>query len=569
MSARSAISIHRLQVWAPFTALLALAVWSTFSMWDGYWHLTHEYIWYPVRLVEYLQALRAGSLYPRWCPDFYGGYGYPFFNFYAPGVFATAAAFVLTVGAGPAVALKLAVTLFCVLGAFGMYFLAKVQTGRRDAAFLAAVVFAFVPYRFIDLFVRGDLAEYSAFSLVPTALAAYLSLTKVDERRVPWVGFAAAVSHAAVILCHTITGLWATQLFAVLLGVHAWRLWRTSERRRVLALAAAFAAAMGIAAVYTMPALLEKALVRISSIDSGPYHPTKNLVHWEWTVNTGFFALGLPAMLGLGVALASQLLPWARRSAGALLFFWLPSVVLWSLMQTWAEPFWRYWPLGSYIQFPWRLLGFIGVLAAAGVAVAFSAIVKPSWRSRWPLALGLALGVICAERSYATAGKFLAREKIPLTPEEIAAGLNTSVLVDEYLPNTVTTPPAAPRDQVLFQARNNDTLVALRQPGSLDYVLRVRTHDEATVDLQVFWFPGWKLRAQSGPSQVTIGASPRGLIRLTFPRAGEYTVHVGFGLTPLRALATLLSWLSILLIYPLLRRIMRKLNGPERLSASR
>jgi len=32
------------------------------------------------------QALADGVLYPRWAADFYLGYGYPFFNFYAPGV---------------------------------------------------------------------------------------------------------------------------------------------------------------------------------------------------------------------------------------------------------------------------------------------------------------------------------------------------------------------------------------------------------------------------------------------------------------------------------------------------
>src|SRR5687768_14643605 len=36
------------------------------------------------RAAELGYSLRALELYPRWAPDFYYGYGYPIFNYYAP-----------------------------------------------------------------------------------------------------------------------------------------------------------------------------------------------------------------------------------------------------------------------------------------------------------------------------------------------------------------------------------------------------------------------------------------------------------------------------------------------------
>ena len=36
------------------------------------------------RAAELGHALRGGAFYPRWAPDFYYGYGYPIFNYYAP-----------------------------------------------------------------------------------------------------------------------------------------------------------------------------------------------------------------------------------------------------------------------------------------------------------------------------------------------------------------------------------------------------------------------------------------------------------------------------------------------------
>jgi uncharacterized membrane protein len=36
------------------------------------------------RLHELGTLVRGGEFYPRWAPNFYHGYGYPIFNYYAP-----------------------------------------------------------------------------------------------------------------------------------------------------------------------------------------------------------------------------------------------------------------------------------------------------------------------------------------------------------------------------------------------------------------------------------------------------------------------------------------------------
>src|SRR5437764_14457828 len=120
--------------WAPIIAVIAAALWVGWQLRGGYWIDSHERIWYPVRLVEWVEAWRAGAWYPRWCPDLYGSYGYPFFNYYAPGVFASAGALVGLLGLSPAEALKLQAALFVVAGGVGAYGLARGETRRADAA---------------------------------------------------------------------------------------------------------------------------------------------------------------------------------------------------------------------------------------------------------------------------------------------------------------------------------------------------------------------------------------------------------------------------------------------------
>src|SRR5207302_8333367 len=122
------------------------------------WWASHEKYWYPVRVAEYVAAWRAGAWYPRWCPDLFGGYGYPFFNYYPPGVFAFAGALV-ALGLSTTAALKATVAAFACAGGAGAFGLIRGETRRSDAALVGALVFVALPYRATDLFVRGDLAE--------------------------------------------------------------------------------------------------------------------------------------------------------------------------------------------------------------------------------------------------------------------------------------------------------------------------------------------------------------------------------------------------------------------------
>ncbi|HWE30212.1 MAG TPA: hypothetical protein VHB97_19535, partial [Polyangia bacterium] len=93
---------------AGFAIIALLLVTAAVSLWPltlSYWYQNHDMVAYPVRLLEYVGAWRAGAIWPRWAPDLYAGYGCAFFNFYAPGVFVIAGV-PLLVGASAATALK-------------------------------------------------------------------------------------------------------------------------------------------------------------------------------------------------------------------------------------------------------------------------------------------------------------------------------------------------------------------------------------------------------------------------------------------------------------------------------
>ena len=63
-------------------AIAALALWPFLSR-PGLPRFTDAEL-HVYRLAELARLVAAGEFYPRWAPNFYFGYGYPIFNYYAP-----------------------------------------------------------------------------------------------------------------------------------------------------------------------------------------------------------------------------------------------------------------------------------------------------------------------------------------------------------------------------------------------------------------------------------------------------------------------------------------------------
>ncbi len=179
------------------------------SLWlGGAWFVSHEMLHPLVRLLEFDFALRGGQFPVRWCDNLAAGYGYPFFNFYAPLSFALAEFFHL-VGFGLAGAWKAETILVVWLGGAGMYGLLRPLAGRLGAT-VAAMLYLFAPYHAVTLYVRGNLAELTALSAWPWAFWGMRAIVHALPRwkTSPAIPLA-AVAIAAVALSHVLTAYMA------------------------------------------------------------------------------------------------------------------------------------------------------------------------------------------------------------------------------------------------------------------------------------------------------------------------------------------------------------------------
>lgn len=333
-------------------------------------------------LFEFDRVFTDGIWYPRWFPDMTYGYGYPLFNIYGPLAFYVGELFHL-LGADFVLAVKLVWALAWVLSGLSMYGFVRRVFENRPAAFVAGLVYVFMPYHLVDVYVRAAFAESVALVFMPLTLwAFYDTVTRGTVRSVLFAGLA----YAGMVFAHNGIAL----LFSIVLG--AWilfLLFRERDRtlggtwvkRRLVSLiragvpsAGALALGLGLTAIFMLPLILEYRFINVAEWTQNYYNYQEHFVEfyqlfsptWGFGISQDGPVDGLSFQLGAVpcvLALLSLLVVFQNRKSGALdhargilIFFLALTVVVILLMFSFSLPAWRVFGLASVAQFPWRLL---------------------------------------------------------------------------------------------------------------------------------------------------------------------------------------------------------------------
>jgi hypothetical protein len=544
---------------------LAVGLWIPLA--NVEWFASHEGGSYVVRTVEWASELRRGELYPRWCPNFYGGYGSPFFVFYAPAVYAAAGLLAATV-LDPFWALKMVALGASIIAGLGTYALVFGETRRREMAFLGAVAYLAAPYRIADLFVRGDLAEFTSIALLPGALALYRAVAFGSS--LPGacrVAAAAAAVHAVLIVTHTVLGLWSTALIGLVVAATAVQLLRRGAPRRAALLAAAMAGAVGLAAIYLVPALVYKGITRTSEMVVGASDPRYNWIKPSALFDRGMYQIG-PLLICAAVAVAWGL--WRSPRAGRGALGWLAlALALVALTLPQASWFWAPGrvPLARFVQFPWRLLGPAALAASVALALGMAAAweqVSERVRTAGAFVIGAAVVLTLGWPHVTLTGWEAAA--VPSDPDVIRQGMHSATGIDEYLPRSVLAPPAAPRRDLV--AATEGAVVGMVISDGAHHALAVTAErGSAFIRLALHGFPGWKVKTLSGPADAVLDADERGLLRLRLPAPGPYQLQLLFGSSAAFRSGQALSGLTLLALCLLMAPPPRSWPGRRRLAA--
>lgn len=532
------------------------------------------------RMAEMGHSLRAGNLYPRWAANFYHGYGYPIFNYYAPLTYhlgnwvtlfhperAVDGAKILFVGAA-------------LLGAVGAYLLGR-EFGKQGGGLLSAAAFAWAPYvMFINPHVRGDLPEVFALALVPWALWSWERLWMTGGRSSLVI---AILSAAATLLSHNLTGLTTLLL---LMALSAWH-WLTGQHRARFgwALLSGLSTA-ALTAFFWLPFLLERQFIQLDVAGEGHYDFRNHFVllrdllaplhrlDWRAATSASSMTVGpflvLLAVVGFIVAMTRR---GNRRRVG---FYLLASLVCFWLCTSSSQFLWETVPGMQFYQFPWRFLGPFAALLAPLVASLGNITLPAKQRAALLAGLLAMLFIVALPGLYPTPwSEFGPVTPVALLDMELQGRWRGTTSTNDFVPATVTMIPG-PQQSLLESYRhppidrvNRYTLSDAMTVTALDDVpwhnrFMVQTPTDMLLRLYLFHFPGWKAYIDGQETEIKL-ANPEGFITVWVP-AGEHEVLLRFEDTPPRTAGWIIAGASLVIFLIAIWRFPQTLSGTQKVS---
>lgn len=496
----------------------------------------------PIRVLEIDKCVKDGQLPCRWSPDMGFGYGYPEFNYYAPLPYYVMEGFHLF-GASYLDSVKIFIVLVTLLSGFSMFLLASSLWGDAGGV-LSTVLYLYLPYRAVDMYVRGDIGELAVFAVLPLLFWAAREVALHKKKNIVWL----TISLVILFLSHNIGVVMVTP------ALIAWFL-SVGKFKNKMWFLQAFFLALGISAFFLLPAWFEKNLVHIDTLTSGYFNYLAHFLdikqvlfsmHWGYGVSqlgpnddinlsVGILQWVLPA---LGVLLVMVSFLKRKFTIYNLQFTTLIFIGTISLFMTHSKStfIWDNVALLKYFQFPWRFLLLAGFAfsAAAGYLVKFFKDKK---------FVGLVVVLVFVITYFLYGGFFRPKEWDYITDAQKFSGINwtkeiTASLYD-YLPIAAkTAPDVEASDKPVFVTGVADVLNGTKGTDWQDWNVRVDSV-VANLQLSIYDFPSWHV-VLDGKALDINSNNIHGLITVSIPQ-GSHKVESRLMDTPIRQISNVLS----------------------------
>lgn len=527
------------------------------------------------RIYQMSEALRDGHFPVRWVKDLGYGYGYPLFNFYAPLPYYVGAVFKI-LGFSLIASAKIMFGIGIVLAGISMYFFGKKIWGTWGGI-LSAILYQYLPYHAVQIYVRGSVGEYWAYSFVPLLA---LSLLELKDRNIKrnelhitlnnrWV-IIGAFSYSGIILSHNISALIVTGGLLFFIGAQILiALFREkSQWSTVKSQLLVLVFGLGLSAFFWLPAFVEKDITQVDKIIQGGSYYADHFVEplQLWSSPWGYAGSAPPGEIDgmsfkLGkvhiilAILTTAVLLWRRRRRRerCLLLITNYSLLIFSIFMMFSisRPVYESIQILQYIQFPWRFLMFAGFSLSILGGGAMFILKKYSGWIKSGFVLFITFLVIVNIRALP---KKL--EIVNFKPERYFYADNSDFINDYNLKWTAS----KRSDEYLFKSfvpptqKSQIAIVRLPQKEALNLqVAQNKTHvlaflskfdQKKEVLINIGFFPGWKAYIDKVEEGIEI--LDRGFL-LEIPK-GKHKVMIRFEDTAVRKVGNLISASTVVLL---------------------
>jgi hypothetical protein len=517
-----------------------------FTSHDGEGHI--------IRMQEFYQAFKDGQFPVRWSQRLYYGYGYPFFNFNYPAVYYLGLPTMLLGGSAIlAMEIELGVTFILSGILMFLYLRRKMQI---PWAVLGGIIYMYAPYRLLNLYVRGSVAESATFIFTPLILWVIEAMTQNKKLSLPLgaliIGFLG--------ISHNITAL---LLFAFYWGYCLFQSIAHKSVKVWLKYILSFGLGILMASFFLVPALTEKGLTFLDTTIAKDYpdhflYPVQLIQSgWDYGASIAGPNDGLSFNLGwlhLVLSLFSIFVllivgKEIKHKSLKLTYFYSLFIVLIAIFFMFppSKFLWDNLPLLPFVQFPWRFIMLtvptLTILAVTGLELISLSFKWPQW-----LQAGAAAGLIGLAIFLSRNHWFLNQPLFWENPKTDALA-GTTTWADEQATQWLQPKPTSVPDQrIEFLNAGVDGIIRIQDWKTHRHQYEIEVDQTTTLVEHTMYYPGWKAWIDDEPVAINYQHQQYpGEIVLPIP-AGQHTIVTQMTETPIRKTVDLVSGATLLLV---------------------
>ena len=521
------------------------------------------------RLFVFDEALKSGQFPVRYVDKLGFGFGYPLFIFYPPLVYFVGET-VHLIGFGFVDSIKIVFFLSIFLSGVAMYILVKDIWGKLEGL-VGAIFYIFAPYRAIDVYVRGSLAEAFSFVWLPLILWSFYRMQK--EKNIKFTLFS-SIFLSLLMITHNL--IFMPFMLILIIYLSSLLIFTKNKKYFLFNSIVAFVFASFLSAFFWIPAIIEKKytivddqlIVNLANYAIHFVYP-QQLWNWQWgfggsaaglmdglSFKIGKLHVVLSVLTVIFVVFKSYLAKLKVRETSLTLTFFILFVFAAFMTTFYSKFIWDIAKPLAYLQFPWRFLTFTALFSSVLVGsliynlkLSFVKIIasvvllvllvvsnyklfKPQfWRSDFTDLAATSTELISWDVSnssyeYVPKGVFLVKGEL---------GTNVIDIGKSELP----------KEKLELISGNANITKKVISPDELLYTIDAK--DKSSIRANVFDFPIWQLTINGKQQKYS---SDNKLKYLTFDvPAGISNVQLKFVNTPVRRYANAVTLVSVFLLF--------------------
>jgi hypothetical protein len=533
--------------------IILIAIPAVLSFFHSGYFTSHDGEWMVIRFSDFHRSLADGQFPVRFAGRLNFGYGYPVFNFLYPGTFYLAEFFHL-LKFNFVDSIKLLFITSYILSGMCMYLFAKEWVGKTQA-FVAAVLYLYTPYRFVDMYVRGSLGESVSFLFIPLV---FLAVSKIfRSHNYVWVCFG-AIGLLGLITTHNVIAYLFLPIIVLFGAILV--LLKTNNKFFYKDFLLLLILGLGLSCFFWLPAVLEKKYTIFDQTVIADYAKNfplfKELIFPSWgfglsmpgKTNSMSFQLGIINLISLLLTAVLLITKKITKYFKIAVFFFIVTLVAIFFLSQVSRFFWNFIPGLTLIQFPWRILSVITFTTS--ILLGF---LLQQAKNKTALFLAIFITALCVlfNITYLKPHFFINRGEGFYSTND-----DTTTVKDEYLPiKALNLPRKRPDSKIEMQKPKGQILNLISKSNDISFEYNGETNN---LLINTVYFPGWEALINNHVQQIQV--SPLGLMMIPVD-SGRSVVVLKFKESKVRKIADTISMLSFFAILWLL--FVSKINKPE------